>query len=43
MGVKGAMTVSFASATFGLVMGSLIGGIVAKNLIERYKIKTPKI
>ncbi len=42
MGVSGATTVSFASATFGLVMGSLIGGFVAKNLIERKKLKTPK-
>lgn len=43
MNVRGATTVSFASATFGLVMGSVIGGFVAKNLIERYKLKTPKI
>ena len=42
LGVSGATTVSFASATFGLVMGSFIGGFVAKNLIENYKIKTPK-
>ncbi|MEG1255793.1 sodium/glutamate symporter [Clostridium sp.] len=42
MGVAGATTVSFASATFGLVMGSIIGGLVAKELIERYKLKTPK-
>lgn len=42
MGIKGATTVSFSSATFGLVMGSLIGGIIAKNLIEKYKLKTPK-
>lgn len=42
MGVTGATTVSFASATFGLVMGSFIGGFVAKNLIERKKIDTPK-
>ena len=42
LGVNGATTVSFASATFGLVMGSFIGGIVAKNLIENYKLKTPK-
>lgn len=42
LGVNGATTVSFASATFGLVMGSFIGGFVAKNLIENYKIKTPK-
>lgn len=42
LGIKGATTVAFASATFGLVMGSFIGGYVAKNLIERHKIKTPK-
>ena len=42
MGVTGATTVSFASATFGLVMGSLIGGVVAKTLIERHNLKTPK-
>ncbi|MGG7077861.1 sodium/glutamate symporter [Clostridium sardiniense] len=42
MGISGATTVSFASATFGLIMGSLIGGIIAKNLIERKNLKTPK-
>ena len=42
MGVKGATTVSFASATFGLVMGSFIGGFVAKVLIEKNDLKTPK-
>ncbi|GAA0079055.1 sodium/glutamate symporter [Clostridium sp. CTA-5] len=42
MGVKGATTVAFASATFGLVMGSFIGGFVAKTLIERHELKTPK-
>lgn len=42
LGVNGATTVSFASATFRLVMGSFIGGFVAKNLIENYKLKTPK-
>ena len=42
LGIKGATTVAFASATFGLVMGSFIGGYVAKNLIEKYNIKTPK-
>ena len=41
MGIKGATTVSFAAATFGLVMGSLIGGVVAKTLIERNNLKTP--
>lgn len=42
LGVVGATTVSFASATFGLVMGSFIGGFVAKGLIDNYKLKTPK-
>lgn len=42
LGVKGATTVSFASATFGLVMGSFIGGFVAKSLIDNNKLKTPK-
>lgn len=42
LGIAGATTVSFASATFGLVMGSFIGGYVAKNLIEKHKLKTPK-
>ncbi|MGV2643941.1 sodium:glutamate symporter, partial [Clostridium perfringens] len=40
IGVKGATTVSFASATFGLVMGSILGGFLAKSLIERNNIKT---
>jgi len=42
MGVKGATTVAFASATFGLVMGSILGGFAAKTLIERNKLKTVK-
>lgn len=42
IGIKGATTVSFASATFGLVMGSILGGFVAKTLIERHKLKTVK-
>lgn len=40
MGVVGATTVSVASATFGLVMGSIIGGIVARGLIHKHKLKT---
>lgn len=40
IGVKGATTVSFASATYGLIMGSILGGFIAKTLIERNKIKT---
>lgn len=40
MGITGATTVSFASATFGLIMGSLIGGLVARLLINNHKLKT---
>ncbi|WP_434798583.1 sodium/glutamate symporter [Terrisporobacter vanillatitrophus] len=40
MGISGATTVSIASATFGLVTGSIIGGLVARNLIHNHKIKT---
>lgn len=40
MGIAGATTVSIASATFGLIMGSIIGGLVARNLIHNHKIKT---
>lgn len=40
MGVSGATTVSIASATFGLIMGSIVGGLVARSLIHNYKIKT---
>jgi len=40
MGVSGATTVSIASATFGLIMGSIVGGLVARNLIHNHKIKT---
>ena len=42
MGVAKATTVSVASATFGLIMGSIIGGFVARNLIIRYKLKTTR-
>ena len=40
MGITGATTVSVASATFGLIMGSIIGGLVARNLVLRYKLHT---
>ena len=40
MGIAGATTVSVASATFGLIMGSIIGGLVARNLILRHRLKT---
>lgn len=35
MGAKGAATVAVAAATFGLVMGSIIGGPIARYLIEK--------
>ncbi|MGL5677006.1 MAG: sodium/glutamate symporter [Cellulosilyticaceae bacterium] len=40
MGITGATTVSVASATFGLIMGSIIGGFVARSLILRHKLHT---
>lgn len=42
MGLKGAMTAAMASATWGLVFGSLIGGPVAKRLIERKNLSPSK-
>lgn len=39
MGIGSATTVSFASATFGLIMGSIIGGLVARELILRHKLE----
>ncbi|MGL5543743.1 MAG: sodium/glutamate symporter [Cetobacterium sp.] len=35
-GATGAMSVAIASATFGLVAGCMIGGPVAKRLMQRY-------
>lgn len=35
-GATGATTVAMASATFGLIMGSMIGGPIAKRLIEKH-------
>lgn len=37
-GAAGATTVALASATFGLIMGSMIGGPIAKRLIEKHKL-----
>lgn len=39
LGVAGAKTVGFAAATFGLVMGCLIGGPVAGKLMKNHNIK----
>ncbi len=40
MGIASATTVSVASATFGLIMGSIIGGLVARSLILHHHLKT---
>lgn len=40
MGIAGATAVSVASATFGLIMGSIIGGLVARSLILNNNLKT---
>lgn len=40
MGVNSATTISVASATFGLIMGSIIGGLVARSLIIKNKLRT---
>jgi len=37
-GVQGAVTLGIACATFGLVIGGLIGGPLAKGLITRYRL-----
>lgn len=38
-GVSGAMEVGIACATFGLILASLMGGPIAKFLINRYQLK----
>ncbi len=38
-GAEGGLTLAIASATFGLVTGGLIGGPIAKFLIDRHKLK----
>ncbi|MGH4138960.1 sodium/glutamate symporter [Clostridium sp.] len=40
-GAVGASTVAMASATFGLIMGSVIGGPIGKRLIEKNNISYP--
>ena len=40
LGIKSACSVGFASATLGLIMGGLIGGPIAKYLIEKYHLKS---
>ncbi|MBU3146782.1 sodium/glutamate symporter [Clostridium sp. CF012] len=40
-GAVGATTVAMASATFGLIMGSIIGGPIGKRLIEKNNLSYP--
>lgn len=37
--INGAKTVAISSATFGLIMGSIIGPPIANNLINKYSLK----
>jgi ESS family glutamate:Na+ symporter len=39
-GIHGAIVLGMASATFGLIIGGVAGGPVAKFLIKRYKLET---
>ncbi|WP_270173865.1 sodium/glutamate symporter [Diaphorobacter sp. ED-3] len=41
-GIPGAITLGIACATFGLVIGGLIGGPLAKWLIQRHGLKHPQ-
>ncbi|MBL3520365.1 sodium/glutamate symporter [Arcobacter lanthieri] len=41
--IEGATALGMAGATFGLVMGGIIGGPLAKFLINRYKLKNTSI
>lgn len=41
-GAVGATTVAMASATFGLIMGSMIGGPLGKRLIEKHNLTPSK-
>jgi ESS family glutamate:Na+ symporter len=40
LGAEGGTTVGVAAATFGLLMGSLVGGPVAERLISKYHLKS---
>lgn len=42
-GATGATTVAMAAATFGLIMGSMIGGPIGKRLIEKNNLEQKKI
>ena len=42
-GISNAMEIGVASATFGLILASLMGGPIAKFLISRYDLKPEKV
>ena len=41
-GIQGALALAMASATFGLIIGGLIGGPLAKTLINRHQLAVPR-
>lgn len=41
-GIQGALALGMASATFGLIIGGIIGGPLAKLLINRYQLSSPR-
>ncbi|RFS29628.1 sodium/glutamate symporter [Acinetobacter sp. SWAC5] len=41
-GIQGALALGMASATFGLIIGGIIGGPLAKLLINRHNISAPR-
>ena len=43
LGITGASVVGLASATFGLVAGSVMGGPTARRCIEKYRFECPNI
>lgn len=43
LGVASATTVAVAAATFGLISGGLIGGPIAKHLIDKYNLKPTEV
>ena len=43
LGVENACNVGFASATIGLIMGGVLGGPIAKHIIEKYHLKSSSL
>src|SRR5699024_3698916 len=42
LGVEGALTAGIASATFGLIAGGLVGGPIARYLLNKNKLEYKK-